>query len=237
MSKEFNTLFNYLKDLNSRYFHALSAFYVYEGLLELSAPNIISQKDAEENVKTLGQFKNFFVVSKEAVRVYFLLELAKLFDESKQSLHINKIINFAGSNIKRISKKDFLEFHQGRIFISELFQQYKAIDNNDLIEIKNRIKKHEKLIKKLGDYRNQYLAHEDKKKKKVIINSGEVKILFELLKEILNLFSSRLDFSITAYGHVERECKEDTKMVVEYLRRFEPYRLKEIEEKYNLSKT
>lgn len=233
MSKEFNTLFEYLKNLHSRYFHALSAFYVYEGLLELSAPNVIGQNEAEENVKTLSQFKNFFLVSKEAVRVYFLLELAKLFDESKQSLHINKIVNFAGSNIKRLSKEDFLEFHQGRTFISELFQRYKAIDNSDLIEVKSMIKQHKKLIKKLGDYRDQYLAHEDKKKKKVTINSGEIKTLFGLLKEILNLFSSRLDFSTTAYGHVERECKGDTKRVINYLRRFESYRLKEIKESEN----
>ncbi|OIO08503.1 hypothetical protein COS23_01825 [bacterium (Candidatus Moisslbacteria) CG02_land_8_20_14_3_00_36_53] len=236
MSQEFKTLFEYLKNLRSRYFHALSAFYIYEGLLELSAPNIIGTKEAEENVKTLSRFKNFFIMSKEALRVYFFLELAKLFDESKQSLHINKIVNFAGSNIKSLSKNDFLEFHQGRTFISELFKQYKAIDKNDLIEIKNKIKKHEKTIKKLDDYRNQYLAHEDKKKKQISINSGEIQNLFKLIADILNLFSSRLDFSTTMYSHVEKECKEDTKRVVDYLKRFEPYRLKEIEKKYNLGK-
>ncbi|PIZ89602.1 MAG: hypothetical protein COX89_00645 [Candidatus Nealsonbacteria bacterium CG_4_10_14_0_2_um_filter_37_10] len=87
MSKEFKTLFDYLKNLQSRYFHALSAFYV--------------------------------------------------------------IVNFAGSNIKKLSQKDFLEFHQGRTFLSELFKQYKAMDNKDLAEIKNKISSHEKIIKKL----------------------------------------------------------------------------------------
>ena len=234
MSKEFKTLFEYLKNLRSRYFHALSAFYVYEGLLELSALNISGQKGAEQNIKTMNRFKNFFIMSKEALRIYFLLELAKLFDESKQSLHINKIVNFAGSNIKALSKNDFLEFHQGRTFIDELFKQYKAVDKNDLKEIKTKTKKHEVIIKKLDDYRNQYLAHEDKQKKKVNINSGEIQELFKLIAEILNLFSSRLDFSTTAYSHVEKECKDDTKRVVEYLNRFEPYRLKEIEKKYSL---
>jgi len=234
MSKEFKTLFEYLKNLRSRYFHALSAFYVYEGLLELSALNISGQKGAEQNIKTMNRFKNFFIMSKEALRIYFLLELAKLFDESKQSLHINKIVNFSGSNIKALSKNDFLEFHQGRTFIDELFKQYKAVDKNDLKEIKTKTKKHEVIIKKLDDYRNQYLAHEDKQKKKVNINSGEIQELFKLIAEILNLFSSRLDFSTTAYSHVEKECKDDTKRVVEYLNRFEPYRLKEIEKKYSL---
>ena len=235
MSKEFKTLFEYIKNLHSRYFHALSAFYVYEGLLELSAPNISGQKGAERNIKTMNRFKNFFIMSKEALRIYFLLELAKLFDESKQSLHINKIVNFAGSNIKALSKNDFLEFHQGRTFIDELFKQYKAVDKNDLKEIKTKTKKHEAIIKKLDDYRNQYLAHEDKQKKKVNINSGEIQELFKLIAEILNLFSSRLDFSTTAYSHVEKECKGDIKRVAEYLNRFEPYRLKEIEKKYSLT--
>src|SRR3989344_3637395 len=234
MSKEFKTLFEYLKNLRSRYFHALSAFYVYEGLLELSALNISGQKGAEQNIKTMNRFKNFFIMSKEALRIYFLLELAKLFDESKQSLHINKIVNFAGSNIKALSKNDFLEFHQGRTFIDELFKQYKAVDKNDLKEIKTKTKKHEVIIKKIEDYRNQYLAHEDKQKKKVNINSGEIQELFKLIAEILNLFSSRLDFPTTAYSHVEKECNDDTKRVVEYLNRFEPYRLKEIEKKYSL---
>ena len=101
-------------------------------------------------------------------------------------------------------------------------------------EIKTKTKKHEVIIKKLDDYRNQYLAHEDKQKKKVNINSGEIQELFKLIAEILNLFSSRLDFSTTAYSHVEKECKGDIKRVAEYLNRFEPYRLKEIEKKYGL---
>ncbi|HXF44047.1 MAG TPA: hypothetical protein VNK70_01100 [Candidatus Paceibacterota bacterium] len=232
MSKEFRTLFEYLKNLRSRYFNAISAFYVYEGLLELSAPNIVGQKEAEQNVAVLNRFKNFFAMSKEALRTYFLLELAKLFDESKQSLHINKIINFAGSNIKKLSRSDFLEFHQGRTFLEELFQQYKAIDNKDLLETKNKLKKYKEIIKKLGEYRDQYLAHEDKQKKEVKITSEEISRLFGLLKEILNLFSSRLDFSTTVYSHVEKDCKWDTKQVVEYLKRFEPYRLQEIEDRY-----
>jgi len=79
MSKEFKTLFDYLKNLQSRYFHALSAFYVYEGLLESSAPNIVGQKEAGQNVKILNQFKNFFIVSKEALRVYFFFRARKAF--------------------------------------------------------------------------------------------------------------------------------------------------------------
>lgn len=232
MSKEFKTLFGYLKNLHSRYFRALSAFHVYEGLLELTAPNIVGQKEAEQNVKTLNQFKNFFFVSKETLRTYFLLELAKLFDESKQSLHINKIVNFADSNIKKLSKDDFLEFHQGRAFVDELFKRYKAIDSDDLTETRNKLKKHAKIIEKLDDYRDRYLAHEDKQRKKINIIAGEIIKLFDLLKEILNLFSSRLDFSTTAYNRVEENCKHDTKRVIEYLRRFEKYRLKEIKEKY-----
>lgn len=230
MSREFKTLFSYLKKLQSRYFHTLCAFQVYEAIEELQTPNITGE-EAYENVKAMNRFKNFFLSSKEALRVYFLLELAKLFDESQESLHISKIVNYAASNIRKLSKKDFLKFHKGRTFLEELFVTYKEIDREDLKEIKFKLDKHARILKKLDTYRNQYLAHDDRKKKKVKITSGEIIKLFKLVEDIFGLFSSRLDFSTTSYSHI-KECKEDTKRVIDYLKRFESYRLKEIEAKY-----
>ena len=223
-------------NLRSRYFRALSAFYVYERIRELGAPNIVGKKEASENIKVMNHFKNFFTIARESIRIYFLLELAKLFDDAQQSLHINKIISFSESNIKKLSRSEFLRFHQGqkREFLQELFKSYQELSSKDLKIVRSDLKKYEKIIKKIDNYRDQYLAHDDKQKTKININRIEIIKLFKVLKKILTLFTLRLDFSITYYDHVEKDCKRDTERVIKYLRRFEKYRLSEIEAKYKI---
>lgn len=229
MSKEFSVFVKYLKKLKERYFFTLSAFFVYEGLRELSADNIVGEKEADRNVKTMNRFNEFFGSSKEALRVYFLLELAKLFDSSNQALHVDKIVNFAQSNIKKFSVSDFVEFNQDNKFIKELVANYNGISNKDLQRLRLLISSQKDTIDNLKIYRDKYLAHDDLVKVNVDnLNPEKIKNLFSIIEEILNLFSSKLDDSITKYDHIENICKDKTKMVVEYLERFEPYRLEEI---------
>ncbi len=47
----------------------------------------------KKNAKTIARYSGFFTPSQEALRVYFFLELAKMFDSSKKALHIYKILN------------------------------------------------------------------------------------------------------------------------------------------------
>jgi len=223
---------DYLKKLQNRYFFTLSAFYAYEGLMELSATNIIGKEEADKNVEEMNKFNNFFGPSKEALRVYFLLELAKLFDASDQSLHIDKIINFTQSNIGRLSASDFAEFSQDRQFVEELVKNYRGINNDDLQHIKSLISQHANTIQDLKTYRDKYLAHDDLIKVDVKLTQENIKSLFEVIKKVLNLFSSKTDHSTTMYNHIEDRSKDETKRIIEHLRRFEPYRLKEIEEQY-----
>ena len=102
---EFKTLMDYAKEMHHRYFRALSAFYAYEALKEVRAPNLIGQSDAEENAKTMARYNGLFMPAEEALRVYFFLELAKMFDSSKQALHINNILNFTESNLKKLEDR------------------------------------------------------------------------------------------------------------------------------------
>ena len=228
MSQEFTVFMEYLEKLQKRYCFTLSAFYTWEALVELCAPNIVGQEEAQQNVKTMSRFNNFFSLSKESLRVYFLLELAKLFDTSNQSLHIDKIINFTESNIQKLSVDDFAGFNQDRQFIEELVENYKGINEEDLQHIKLLIFEHTAIIQNLKTYRDKYLAHDDITKVDVVLTPEKIKTLFKVIKEILNLFSSKINHSTRMYDCIEGKCKNDTKRVVEYLRRFEPYRLKEI---------
>jgi len=51
MNQEFQILFNYAKRLRSRYLNTVAAFRIFERFNQLSAPNKIGKKKAEENVK------------------------------------------------------------------------------------------------------------------------------------------------------------------------------------------
>lgn len=165
-SSEFKTLMEYAKEMHHRYFRAISAFYAFESLKEVRAPNIVGQSDAEENAKTMARYNGLFTPAEEALRVYFFLELAKMFDSSKQALHINKILNFTASNLKKLTVDAFKEYNrsQPRAFLETLVNEYKGIDHKELIAIKEMLNKHKTTLNKLETYRDKWLAHDDKKK-------------------------------------------------------------------------
>ena len=59
MQTEFFKLFNYIKNLESRYLNILGAYTVYDSLGSLIAPNKIGKNKADENVKIINGFKYF----------------------------------------------------------------------------------------------------------------------------------------------------------------------------------
>ncbi|OGN06899.1 MAG: hypothetical protein A2750_03025 [Candidatus Yanofskybacteria bacterium RIFCSPHIGHO2_01_FULL_45_42] len=236
-SSEFKTLMEYAKEMHHRYFRAISAFYALESLKEVRAPNIVGQSDAEENAKTMARYNGLFTPAEEALRVYFFLELAKMFDSSKQALHINKILNFTASNLKKLTVDAFKEYNrsQPRAFLETLVNEYKGMDHKELIAIKEMLNKHKTTLNKLETYRDKWLAHDDKKKPRLpSITGEEIRDLFEVLAKMLNIITGRLNSESWTYSHVEGDVKHHIKLVVDHLRRFEPYRLKEIEEKYQI---
>ena len=238
-STEFKTLMDYAKEMHSRYFHTLSAFYAYEALCEITAPNIVGKYEAEENAKTIRRYNNFFLPARESLRVYFFLELAKMFDSSKQSLHINKILNFTESNITNLTLDAFKEYNQAqpRAFLEELVKEYKGINYADLVSIKALLDNHEVALNKLDVYRNKWLAHDDINKPELpSINQGEIKNLFKILAKILNTITSQLNSESWTYSHIENDVKHHTRLVIDHLRRFEPYHIKEIDEKQEIPK-
>lgn len=221
----------YIKDLRSRFFKAQSAFYAYEGMREVAAINLLGKEEAEANVETIGKYRNFFVPTQEALRVYFFIELAKLFDASDESLHITKIVNFTESNIKKLDVEAFKAHNSGqsRVFLEQLATEYKGVAPADLKEIRESLNAHQESLGKLKTYRDEWLAHDDIHKSELpSITGEEIRALFEVLAKILNSLTGKLNSESTMWDHVERDVKHHTKLVVEYLRRFEPYRLKEI---------
>ncbi len=232
MNKEFETLFDYAKKLRSRYLNTLSSFRIFERFNKLSAPNIVGKRKAEKNVKIFNVFKYFFLTTKEASRCYFFIELAKFFDTSKKSLTINKVINYAEKNITKFTKQDFLDYHNGRQILPELFTQYKQLSLSDLKKVKKRLNRNKEVIKKLKVYRDKYLAHDDIKKIKIGINVKEIKVLLNIVKSVIELLYNKLDFSVNSYINFEQEPIKDLDLVMKNLIKFEEQRLKEIRTKY-----
>lgn len=236
--EQFRTLMDYIKRMQNRYFHALCAFHAYEGLCDAVAPNIVGKSKAAENVRTMDRYRNFFVITQETLRHYFFTELGKLFDASSQALHINKVVNFTESNIKKLTIDAFKEYNQDRKLLKELTERYKGIEHSDLTAIKGSLDKQKVIIEKLKTYRDSWVAHDDANKPQLPrISSEEIKGLFDTLKKILNTISGKLNNETWSYSHVEDDVKDHVNLVIDHLCRFEPYRLKEIDadikKKYN----
>ncbi len=89
---EFKTLMEYAKELHHRYFRAISAFYAFEALKEVRAPNLIGQLDAEENAKTMSRYNCLFTPELILLRLLIAnLLLEKLSSRSDYSIHTNLI--------------------------------------------------------------------------------------------------------------------------------------------------
>ena len=230
MQSDFSKLMKYIKDMQSRYHRALAAFHVYETLMQLTAPNHVGQEEAEKNSEIMGTFRNFFIPIRETTRVYFFLELAKMFDTSTEALQINKILAFTASRRKKLTAEDFAAHNSDRQLVEQLITEYKGISEEDIEELRGMLTAHQTTIDNLITYRNKWLAHDDiKKEEPPSITGEEIIALFEMLEKIMNTLGSRLNSERWMWDHVKRDSEWQTKLVVEHLRRFEPYRLKEIE--------
>lgn len=235
MSNDYKKFKEYLDRLRSIYFNALSAFYVYDAINDLKAPNVVGEKEVKENLRALNSYKNFFVTARNSLNFYFLMELAVLLDDSPRSLHLRKLINYVGSNKNKLNADVFEKNNKDRAFLQELLEGYEGIETEDLLRVQAKLSDSNDIIKKIIEYRNQYLAHEDLNKKEIHISREEVLKVFDLIADILNTLSHKIDRSIESCSHVEVECKKDTKELVDSLKKAERYRRKEIEKNGELN--
>lgn len=232
MAEEFYHLQDYLKALNTVYIKGLMAFSIFDAMSELTAPNIVGEITAKENnYEVMNKYKDFFVITKESNHFHAIVQLAKWFDIDDRPLSIYKILNFAEASLEKLSKEAFEEFNQDREFIEELVKDYEPINKNDLIEIRKMLHSHQDIIENLRKYRHS-LCHALLVPMDIKLTIGDLMNIIKIIGEIYNLFTKKTNHETTYFDHIPEACKEDTKIVFDHLRRFEPYRLKEIEVKY-----
>lgn len=234
MPTKFSLLFNDIKTLRSRYLSILGAFYIYDHLLTLSAPNKVGKKSAIENVSLMNCYKYFFSVSKETCRCYFFVEIAKFFDKDKRTISLINILDFAEANILDLTKNDFLKFHNNRTFINELFNDYKELKLSDISKLRRDIKSKESIILKFKGYRDQYLAHDDAIKNKYAINISEIRQISSLISRFLKLFYLKLDFSSNSYVNYIKEPKREIDELMKCLYDYGKKQQEDIKNKHKL---
>jgi hypothetical protein len=225
MSKELKKINTYIQRLMYRLSRVYSFFQVYEALMELKAPNIVGESAALANAKTINGYNSFFEPIIGATRDYAILELAKFFDTSDEALTLIKVRNCAEGDGAKLTASDFKEANQNREGIHELVKAYEGITPSDLIDIDNIMLINKELIKRLINYRDKYLAHDDINKPEVVIRIDEIETLFGITEGILQKLSHKLNHSTWEFSPLKEGVKNDTTMVVDHLKRFKPYLL------------
>ena len=232
MSKEFSTLMGYLGEMHARYLDALAVFSVYESLRELRAPNHIGQEESDKNAEMMSMFRHFFKPVEEATLRWAALELAKIFDGHRDSVAIPSVLRYIEGNGRHLTREDFREFNPGRPYLENLYEHYEGVQKVDIEKIRKWMDDHKDLLEKFKEFRDSHLAHSDKKRTSVTITFDEVRALLAFAEETLNFLSDKLNSSQTLYSSVKRDAFNDTKSLLDHLLRFEPYRMKEIQEEF-----
>lgn len=224
-------LMNYVDNLRHRYHKAVSFFYAFEALEEACVTSIVGNQEAHNNVEVIKRFGGFFLPAKESLRICFFLELAKLVDKSDQSLRVEKVINFAKSNVKRMNSASFADHNSDRPFMLELISNYSGINHTDFNKIDTLIQGQETFIDKLVVFRDRWLAHDDANKpdQPPDISSEEIHKFLEAFEEVLDILTSRVNYESTTWEHTKSDARDTTLFLLNNLYRFEKYRLIEIE--------
>lgn len=151
-NKEFERLFSELGQLKKRFLNTLASYKIFGQFNKLTARNVTGKRKAEKNAKVLNNYPYFFSTIKETTRCYFLIELAKFFDidnNRNKTRTIYWLLDYAQKNIHRVTKKDFLTYHNERQITPELLENYKQLSATDLKQLQKRLKKERIYNKKI----------------------------------------------------------------------------------------
>lgn len=236
-NKEFEKLFLEVQQLRKRFLTTIASHKIFDQFNKLVATNVVGKRKAEKNAKVFSNYVYFFSTTKEATRCYFLIELAKFFDIPKprnETRTVNWVLNYAKKNIHRLTKEDFSAYHNERQIISEIFASYKQLEISDLRKFQKRLSRNRDVIKRLKNYRDQYLAHDDIKKITVKLTVREMEVLLRIVKDVIELFYHKLEFASNSYKNFEEEPVREINRLIKNLAEHEKQRLEEIRRKYDV---
>ena len=222
MSKEFSELHRRILKLRSVHLRALASFNAFEQIQIMRAPNVVGRENAARNARAMGAYKGFFNTAEKALNLEFLISLAKLFDNHKDALHIDKLVNFAEQNQRSFTAEDFAEYNEGRIYLAELKDAYEGMKREDLLEVKNELANVEEITAKLKIMRDKLLAHIELNEPVLDeITYEEIAMLINTSERILNLVSSKVNHDTAYFGAYQEQVIEDTRRLIGLVRKSE----------------
>lgn len=211
MSKEFPLLHKRLEKLKNLHTTALVSFNVYEALNKLRAPNIIGQDEAKANVNAIGRYKGLFNTAERGVLLNTLVCLSKIFVAHKDSLYLEKLVNFAEQNKSRLSADDFKEFHADRQYIDELVKEYNGLCQEDVQSIREDFARAQDSINRLKVIRDQQLAHTNlKDPDDTAMKFQEIADLIALSEKVLNILSTKHFKNLMVFDVMRDQVETDT---------------------------
>ena len=119
----------------------------------------------------------------------------------------------------RLSAPAFFAYRKSgnRPVIDWLKNGYQPLDKRFLADIRRSLNSIADIIKKLKDYRDKCIAHDDMVKKLLPINRTEIRKVFKVLEQVLNKLSLKLDFSTWSYRDVAPTSERQTKSIITVL--------------------
>lgn len=218
MSQEYVELNRRLEELKKWHLRAVATFAAYETILKLRAPNLLGD-EAKRNTEAIGRYKGFFNTAEKACNYELLMTLSKIYVAHKDALYIERLVLFAEQNRKKLTAKDFKEFHDGRQYLNELVSSYEGMNNEDLKDIKERLEECRDSITKLKSLRDQALAHINLKPiEEDPLTFQEIADLIELSEKILNTLSAKHFQNTSYYKIYEEQVINDTTGLVHLAR-------------------
>ena len=219
MSAEFSELERRLKELTKWHVRAVATFAAFETILKLRAPNLVGEAEAKGNAEAIGRYKGLFNTAEKACNYELLMTLARIFVAHKDALYIERLVNFAEQNQKRLTVEDFKEFHEGREYLDELIAIYQGLNKNDLAEINQGLQNAQDSIGRLKELRDQTLAHINlAPPDDVSLTYQELADLIELSEKIINTLSARYFQSGSYFKLYEEQVIDDTTALVRLAR-------------------
>lgn len=222
--KNFEKLTKLIEKLRSRYIQTLAAHKIFMELNRVKAYSYYGKGTADKNVKILKKYLYYFNPTKEGIRYYILIELAKFFEKSfnRQSLTIEHVLDYTEKNLNVLGKEHFKQYHKDREFRSyDIEKEYIAIVQEDIDKFRRRLKRNEEKIKRVKDYRDEYLAHDDLKRGSYKIKYKDISTLLSIVKDIVDFYYKKLHWASNLYENFEKEPVRNSKKLFSDLREFD----------------
>lgn len=216
-----------LAKIHANFIKANYCFTVWRSLDDVKNPGTVWIDKATANLHSMNNFKTFFQISMNSCKEVYLLELAKCFDNDKEVLSIYSVLTFAKANISELNYENYITQSWKPILLDE--ENYLPITMELLEECFKRVKWKSKIIRRLMNFRNGYLWHNqltpNKDSKITVLETEE---LMKLLMEIWNTLSQHLFRTTWWHNFSDKNTYEEIERLLDFLHRFESYRIQEI---------